>query len=885
MRHVLLCLLAALSCAGEPAIRRDADTLTVDLGNGAVLAFALAGDRLLGLRTATSGGMPLKSPSTRGLPLVAGDDGDRPWVADDLRLRDAEVADGAVRLRLDLRLAAADGWRRWFMAAPDLAWAEGEGLTPELARLRDEARAAEAEVAAAIAANPEHQALVAAAAALERELAAKPGWDPAKPPKQLRQAREAPAKAEPKLRDALLAAQPALRARIAAWPTARAARGLANPKVHRDYHTFPMLRLPAEVCAAEMVAALPDGGAVVGELVWTIRPDHEDVAGWRWSGWRWEFTASMAASHPLRALRFLGTWELGGDPVGATLVGMRFRGLGGIAQTVRADSDGAVAEAWSTTETIPGAVGNAPVIAPAPPSSLSVSDRGFGLKHRAGAWIARLGRGAGAPFVDWQQRSEACFAAFPVRQGDLRTLTECYPGDRAVSQTDEEWFARGRAAQSTAMRYLVLPAPAGAPFAEHELRSRWGEVDRHVRDAVAAELGFVQFDPVPAQGFIVDGGWSGWLKDLAKALPRYRELGIRSTQVHNPGWINGRYQGPDGPPRTGGGVCLVYDWMPTADCAEPWRQLQREAARFGIGHYVWIGTYNWWDAPWPRSVVAGQSGWAVKNDGITTDDNAGVWAHDYTDAAQRAAITSRLEACRRDFGFQGFWVDSFQSTAMHRFSRPPAQRPNQRATWELLAEWSRKGVGFIAESTAFPGWNCSIELPGAEHGFEGQWWYLNQSTLWYRAVPLPGSGTPAADRFVFRCMANGAWPTTQEHGVPDPARRVPSHQRLAHEYLAALAAGMHRAFILPGEGGVLWLSAAGDTAGTWFSFSDQAVPAGVAASGILDGAAADTALAHRTYRVQAPDLPAAFGLRRGPLPDGRIGRPPVRGTWTWPEAR
>ncbi len=110
-------------------------------------------------------------------------------------------------------------------------------------------------------------------------------------------------------------------------------------------------------------------------------------------------------------------------------------------QLLTDNGQGGAKEAFTTTETMPGAVGGAPLVSPKVRSSTEVNDRGFALRHRVGAWIAHMGRGAGHNFVDYQFRPNAILVSFPDQAGNLRALTEVMPGDRTVSQTDEERFA------------------------------------------------------------------------------------------------------------------------------------------------------------------------------------------------------------------------------------------------------------------------------------------------------------------------------------------------------------------------------------------------------------------------------------------------------------
>ena len=67
-----------------------------------------------------------------------------------------------------------------------------------------------------------------------------------------------------------------------------------------------------------------------------------------------------------------------------------------------------------------------------------------------------MGRGGGHHFFDFQFRPEAGFVAFPARQGDLRAVTEAMPGDRHLSQTDEERFPLSNRIETTPFTYLAM---------------------------------------------------------------------------------------------------------------------------------------------------------------------------------------------------------------------------------------------------------------------------------------------------------------------------------------------------------------------------------------------------------------------------------------------
>jgi hypothetical protein len=490
--------------------------------------------------------------------------------------------------------------------------------------------------------------------------------------------------------------------------------------------------------------------------------------------------------------------------------------------------------------------------------------------------------------MDWQHRPEAAFVAVPERQGNLRAMTEVFPGDRAVSQTDEELFPLARSLATTPMHYLVLTP--STPFAEHESRTRWLEMDQDVRDRASAELGFVQPEAQPGVGVNIDNVWASAVGTLVKNAERWTAAGAKAIYVHHPGWINGRAlaRGAKGDldngapvPVVGGGDCSVYDWVPLAEAREPWRQLTRVLAKAGAGYHVWLTGMSVQDSPFHRAVGMDAKHWAVNSPGGTVASGYGPLHinHNIRDPRLREVLLGRLETTRQEAGYQGFWADSFQNLFMTTLDWSAGDgAPLQRLWWEQIAAWSRQGLAWTSESCSVPGLSCTMETQADP---EGVWFAYHHVAQWYR-VGFPNPGTPLADRLVFRVMAHKGAIMAQGGFNNDPLAMVPSFARLAGEYNAAQPS-MRRPWILPSEGGTLWLGYAGDGDGVWFSFSDQPVPSGVTATGVVDGAAATTANAHHTYRVKATDLLAAFGVRKAPGADGRLGREWKPLVHTWPD--
>jgi len=870
MMRVITCLLLAVAVvAAEPEVRVAESGHTVtwrEDGHVTEVSFLVEEGLLLGLRAARVDGVALTSNDTLLRPWLAEEFGDDRTMWPLLRFEGIERDGDAVRVRarlLGTRDAAA--YRTLFVFAGDRQAVLDHHMEEPLVALKEAADAAEAWVRASEAWKALDAEIEVQREAIRARFAEK-GRDPERRLEKLAK-KVAPRFAT--VREKLLATDPARRRAVDAWHTAWDARALEVGCIHRDHYRFAHTRLPAELAtvaaARRRARKLLEACAEGGTLVWELAPVRHAVAGWPWRGFKQRFRFSLPEGRGVNVLRTLGTWELGGGAAGTTAINLRYRGLGAIEQTMAGDGAGGVAEAFSTTEVIPGAVGGAPLVSPIIPSQESVGDRGYALRHRTGAWIARMARGAGVQFADYQYRDRAALAIFPERQGSFRALCEAMPGDAVLSHTDEEWFPVTREGATHWQHVVALVH--GRPLTVAEHRTRWHEIDEFTRERNAAELDFRRRRALPGVGILTDVGIPQRHRHLAEEqLEGWVRQGVRMIAWHNPGWINGRHQGPAGPPDTGGGICNIYDWVPTADCRESWTAFNRRCAELGVAFYPWIGQTVWADAPFGKRLggLSEPQRWSLN---VPTDSHGPGYGIEnlkgnIEDPDFQEAFTAALERTRAAHGFQGLWIDSFQNLMMSQLAWSDGSGTSlQRGWWEWLASWSRRGVGIMAESHASPGLSCSIEVEWKDSP-----WALRDVWKWMRGTSQRRIAPELRDELCFRISSVRGWlaPDGSPSGVPDFAR-------LAKQYSAALPS-MDRPYHLGDERGALWLDFAGDGEGVLFAWVDQALPDGVDAEA-LDGSGPPTAaVAGTAYRVRADDLLAAFGIARGPLPDCRIGR-------------
>ena len=587
----------------------------------------------------------------------------------------------------------------------------------------------------------------------------------------------------------------------------------------------------------------------------------------------------MTPPHWVHAVREIGTWELSGHASGNTLVNMRYRGFGGIVCSLEpidpADPARGVKNAFSTTEIMLHAVGKAPVVSPAVPGKADLPDRAAGFNARHAAWICQMQRGAGHNWIDFQFRPNAALVAYFTRMEAIRSLTEIYPGDTAVSQTDCLYFPRSTSITSTTKRFLALVNPQ--PWPDHEWHTRWQELDQHARDLISADLGFQQAQPLPSLGVNWDSGWSNNIPSLTGRVEALAANGVRKIMVHHPGWFNGRGLRqretphpiptlPDGSNDTGGD-CSIHDYVAQSpDVATKWAGLHAALKKHNIQYWVWVTGMLYRSGPVVQRV--GTEHFSRNRPGATHSDGypPGHFGISILHPPMLDWWKKTFADAQRDLGFEGFWADSFQNMFMSQMNYQREDwAPQVRQWWDVLAEQSRQGIAFMSESQGFPGISCSVEVSGSPHDFENIEWTLPYVIRWYRGEKVPHAGTPTADRLFFRSMANRG-PIAPGGGDPS---QVPSYARFSAQYMAALP-HMHRPYQLPDRRGVLYLPESASDKAVLFSFANQPLPENVKASTIVGDEPAKTLDQHTTYRISGPDLLKAFGILTPPHKDPRL---------------
>jgi hypothetical protein len=327
-------------------------------------------------------------------------------------------------------------------------------------------------------------------------------------------------------------------------------------------------------------------------------------------------------------------------------------------------------------------------------------------------------------------------------------------------------------------------------------------------------------------------------------------------------------------------VCNIYDWWPSTDVVEPWRDFQKACAANRVAFYPWLGQTQWRDAPFAKRVGYDKECWSLN--GPEDEFGPGYGFENVKGNIEnetfRKVFVGQLAKLHREVGYQGFWCDSFQNLFMTQLNWAEGTGNSlQRAWWEQIAAWSREGIGWMAESHSFPGMSCSIEV----RGWEKDTAYFRHVWKWLRGNEQSHYTPEQLDAMCFAVMARKGWLAPDHSYKTHDNFAVPSFKRLAHEYLAALP-GMVRSYELPDGKGVLWLGAEGNDQGVLFAIQEMKLPDTVIGRPLLERDHCRLAKAQHTYRVRAKDLLKAFGLRAGPAKDPRIGQSRRIPAYTWP---
>jgi len=670
-------------------------------------------------------------------------------------------------------------------------------------------------------------------------------------------------------------------------------------KIHRDPYFFAHLQQPEQICEVGYMKRMVDkykNGKHKGNFVWIFETHNENIAGWDWKGWKHNATIKLANNRKVNAVRFLETRELDGNSNNTTLVGMRYRGLGSIEQTVQHGDAGHAIEAWSTSDILPTLLNDVVAISPVIPPSVSINDRGYALKHRAGSWLIYPPRGAGSSIMDFQYKSNGALITYKERQGNHRALAEVYPGDKFISFTEEERFANTSGFTTTPIISLVCNTPRD--YEPYFWRNRWKETEQFTRDLFADELDFQQAQILPAVGM----NWDFWspdrtfscaIQNLDSLIEILADQGVKMILNHNSGWINGNtvklgMDGADTSQFVGGGSCVVNDWMPLPQIQDNWLHMNKKMKEHQMAYFIWLTGFSQYYGQFYREVGDHPRHWALNKPLNNWKEDQIDWTlpnHNIHDEEFRNVFTSKIDYTHNNFGFQGIWADSYQLSWMSQLDWATGHGGStQRAWWEQIAQWTRNGKAFMSESVSIPGMSCSIEVAD----WEEDYWAFQHVSKWLRNGEHRHYTQEQLDTLSFLLMANQGglsfdileWSYCDDYWTATDI--VPDFTRYSSEYMAALPY-MNRPYLLPENKGILYLPYNTDREAILFAYSDSNIPEGISCKYILEEKDTDRMKKFHTYKLNGDSMLDAFRITTPPLADNRREKAFQPYPYQWPE--
>ncbi|MCH8475081.1 MAG: hypothetical protein LAT55_07630 [Opitutales bacterium] len=619
-----------------------------------------------------------------------------------------------------------------------------------------------------------------------------------------------------------------------------------NETVARDDYRFARTRPLAEInrrgARSKYVRERGDHLLRVGTLWWEIQPFRDTVAGWPWEGWQWRVRFVLEDGRQTNAMRMIGGLEAGGQLAGLTLANQRYRGLGDLEQRLEADRNGLSRMTFNTQDSF---ARPSPLPEGFQSGNSAYLSREQALGIRENSWIHTMARGAGTSFFDFQYADRLAIRSHPPRQGNFRALTEIYPGDVGVGQSNEEHFGYQGEFAGEWMQYAVLRQAEKAP--ENFWRTRYLEVDRELRTRVSEELGMSQDRVVPSVGYLFDF-WQA-TDNFARVVARMSgyasylsELGVGRVMTHNPGWKNGRafqrgWDGADPENYIGGGVNNIYDWKLLPRVKAPWREVSEIYDHLGIEHYVWLSGMSRSGGRFTREVGLEPANWALNSPDGHPNDTYGeiMLKHNILSPRFKEVWNARFDDLQELYGFSGYWGDSFQNLMMSQLNWAGGNgEPLQRAWWKWLAEQSQKGRGWISESHSFPGISCSIET----ENWEKTPWMMGQVIRWLRGTEQETKSPHEWRRLLFRVMAFEGWlapeiwPYYADREV-DPENVIEDFGILSWSFRAA-SPMMVQPWVLEEGKGVLWTNPEFPGEAVIFPFQRIRLPEGVRGHPILE---------------------------------------------------
>lgn len=220
----------------------------------------------------------------------------------------------------------------------------------------------------------------------------------------------------------------------------------------------------------------------LGRLSWrigaaTVALGHAAGRQHSYRGFSYRFEFEL--NHPCHWLLDAGTWELGGNPEGVTLLSQHMHPAAGPLE-FRVSRQG---PAYTTAEAFVPKTANHMTTVPQAPGDPSW---GYILPIQAQV------RGAGGALVDVQFRDDALLIGYLEQSGYYRTLVEWRPENPGIGQLEHHFFPLTTRHVTAAKTILAARAPG---LTRVQALNRWTDAWEHVATAWRAQAGVARRDP------------------------------------------------------------------------------------------------------------------------------------------------------------------------------------------------------------------------------------------------------------------------------------------------------------------------------------------------------------------------------------------------------
>lgn len=537
----------------------------------------------------------------------------------------------------------------------------------------------------------------------------------------------------------------------------------------------------------------------------------------------------VQTNKPQPFFRYSTSLEIGGNVNNLTLINFRYRGRGKIEESF---SNTGPKTYYSTADIWPGKWAK-----PRQTSGFPFGDSAA-MATRSSANLITMPRGGGVAFFDLQAKEDFAILTTRPLYGNFRSLTEAFPNDPYISQTDDEYFQEGVAKRSTPIQYILF-IEKGIGNQKQLLRNLWADADSYYRTQHEAQLGLKRYPVQPAIGFNWDyfkpnQSYARAAENLASTAKSYQAAGVKMVLNHNAGWLNGQGAklGLDGQakePFLGSGTCNVYDYKPLPKMETAWKSLYDSLHKYQMNYLIWVTAMAKRKGDFATEVSTDSTHWAMFSP--TVDNN--VYGKDMVKfnilyPKFKQVYRQRMLAVKQNQGYDGIWYDSWHNLWASSFGFQHAKpEPNHLAWMQELAWWSiHHNLIPMAEGQMSPGLSCTIEVPE----WESQPWYFNQTVRWLRNGEHKSYSADSLNRLGFKLLAAGGWLTfdvleyNTEGPYVEPNTIMPEFSALA-KLLNTHQPKMFRRQFLANDAGVQWFNASGKPT-LWFSFSGQVPPEG-----------------------------------------------------------